>query len=441
MSTRPHILITVADDHRYDALSGLSGAGESYYHTAHLDRLMERGTCYRQAYIPGSPHGAVCAPSRAMLHTGRTYFNTTDALTTMGEDAQPLPTLGSRLREAGYRTVGVGKWHNQEASFVRSFEFGHRVLLGGMSTHYCYGNVDFVPDTRGEKTPGRMEGHSVDLINNSAIEALKRYTDDGDDRPLLLYVAYTAPHDPRETYWRYHKQYPVDEAPVPKSFMTEHPFDNGALWLRDEELAESPRTPGEIRMHTADYAAILHHMDDGIGRLHAAAERAGLTAENTIVVHTADHGIAIGRHGLMGKQSVYDHSMRPPLIVAGPGFERGVHDDRLCYMQDLHPTLLEAAGVDAGDDCVYEHLRSATRREQVGSAYGEHMRQVRDERFKLIRTRAAGAEHTQLFDLQADPHELKNLADDAGHSETIRGLGDRMRAWQQWSGDDASGFA
>jgi len=435
---RPHIIVTIADDHRYDALSGL---GEPYIRTANLDRLMERGTCYRNAYIPGADSGAVCAPSRAMLHSGRTFFNCRSNITDTTEQRNPLPTLGERLREAGYCTVGVGKWHNGEKPFERSFDYGYDVFHGGMCPHFCVQTRWYTPKSGGEQRRGAKWGHSTDIFTSAAEQALADYAESDDDRPLFLYVAYTAPHDPRETHKRYHKMYPWQDAPLPESFLPRHPFDNGELDIRDEMLAEFPRDPDEVRMHSSDYAAILHHMDDGIGRVHAAAEKAGLTPQNTVVVHTADHGIAIGRHGLMGKQSVYDHSMRPPLIAAGPGFEKGIDDDRLCYMQDLYPTLLDAAGVDVPNDCQFQHLRSSTRRTHVGSAYLDLMRQVRDERFKLIRTIAAGHEHTQLFDLVDDPHETQDLTGYPQHELRIETLKGAMRDWQAWAGDDAQGFA
>ncbi len=434
---RPHIIVTIADDHRYDALSAL---GDPLNRTAHLDRLIERGTCYRRAYIPGSPHGAVCAPSRAQLHTGLTQFRTTDALCSP-DDQSPHPALGGLLRDAGYHTVGVGKWHNSDPAFRRSFEFGRGVFHGGMSSHFCVGNVDYVPDTAGEKRNNDLAGHSTDLFTRSAIGAIEDYQRSNDERPLFLYVGYTAPHDPRDTYWRYRRQYPLSDTPLPASFMPEHPFDTGTLRIRDELLAEFPRTEEEVRQHNADYAAILHHMDDGIGRLHAAAADAGFTAQNTLFIHTADHGLAVGRHGLMGKQSLYDHSMRPPLIVAGPGFERGVDDDRLCYMQDLFLTLLEAAGVDAPGPCDFVSLRSTARRSHVGAAYSDLMRMVRDGRHKVIRTHARGQWHTQLFDLADDPHELNNLAQRPEARPILAELGAAMADWQRWAGDPAEGFA
>lgn len=442
MAKRPHIIITVADDHRYDAINAL---GDTSLKTPALDKLLDQGTCYSRAYIPGSTHPAVCAPSRAQLHTGRTLFQTSDNL---DWNDQPLPTLGQLLGQQGYHTVGVGKWHNGDPSFRRSFQQGKAVFHGGMSSHFCVPNVNYIPNTTGQKHPGSAAGHSVDIFTQAATQAIADYSNSAaDDQPLFLYVAMTAPHDPRETYWRYRSQFPRENMPVPASFMQRHPFDNGGLSIRDELLAEFPRTREEIQQTAADYAAILMHMDDGIGRIYAAANAAGLTTDNTLFIHTADHGIALGRHGLMGKQSVYDHSMRPPLIVAGPGFERGVKDDRLCYMQDLSPTLLDAGGATVPADNRYINLQSTQKRTTVGAAYAKLMRMVRNDRYKLIHTHAE-QKHVQLFDLQSDPHECCNLVDEATgktsnvtHASTIEELSASLASWRTWAADPCESFS
>src|SRR5439155_24083768 len=115
---------------------------------------------------------------------------------------------------------------------------------------------------------------------------------------------------------------------LPPNFLPEHPFDNGELRVRDELLAGFPRTPDEVRRHIADYYGMISHQDAWMGRVLAAAP------DNTIVVYTADHGLALGQHGLMGKQSLYDHSIRVPLIVSGPGLPSGRRVDALTCHAD-----------------------------------------------------------------------------------------------------------
>ncbi len=440
MARRPNIVLTIADDHRYDALGFL---GLEPVCTPHLDRLAERGTCYGNAWLPGSTHGAVCAPSRAMLHTGRSLFHTSDSLRAIesptlarkpAPGAPPLPTLGQRLRDAGYVTFGTGKWHNEPESFIRSFQFGRRVFYGGMCSHFCVGSVDYGPDTAHPPQRGGIAGHSTDIFSGAAVDFL-RSLDPGEDRPFFLYVAFTAPHDPRETVWHWRNRYRAQDMPVPPSFVPEHPFDLGVRDIRDELLAEYPRTPEEIRQHIADYYAITSHMDEGIGRIHMALEELGLS-DNTVVVHTADHGIAIGRHGLMGKQSVYDHSIHVPLLIAGPGIEQSRRDDRLAYMQDLHPTLLAAAGIEfEPSQTDFQSLDGESRRDFLGNGYADTQRTIRDAVHKLNVFNIDGQCRRQLFDLSRDRHETRDLIDDPGNAATVERLGRALRDWQAQSDD------
>jgi arylsulfatase A-like enzyme len=260
-----------------------------------------------------------------------------------------------------------------------------------------------------------VAGHSTDQFTDAAVEYL--HARHSSDQPFFLYVAYTAPHDPRETFSRFRAMYDRDQMALPDNFLPEHPFDLGCRDVRDERIEEYPRSPQAIRQHLADYYAMITHMDDGIGRLHATLREIG-QEENTIVVHTADHGLALGQHGLMGKQNGYDHSIRVPLIVAGEAFGPGAADDRLCYMQDLHPTLLSLAGasVAAGD---FRDLRQSPR-PWLRNDFADRIRSCRDRQFKLIRTEPAGV--IQLFDTLNDPGETLNLANEPKYQALLRSL-------------------
>ena len=179
-----------------------------------------------------------------------------------------------------------------------------------------------------------------------------------------------------------------------------------------------------MRQHIADYYGMITHLDAEIGRILEALESSGL-AGNTIVIYCADHGLAVGQHGLMGKQNLYEHSLRVPLILRGPGIAAGQRSDALCYLHDLYPTLLERAGCalpETNEGYSLNALLAGERSRHRRSLFGAwqqveghpdarpHMRSLRGERFKLIESRVSGAAHTQLFDLQADPNEMNNLA-------------------------------
>ena len=433
--TRPNILITFADDQRHDMVGCL---GDPNVRTPHLDRLCDQGTAFTRAHHLGSLQGAVCVPSRAMLHTGTTLFHTNnhmEAAAAPGDfstaTGQPHRTLGQILQGAGYRTFATGKWHNGRASHIRSFDFGGKIFFGGMSSHDSVPTYDFDPEGTYPKDNQYVgEAFSSDMFAGAANGFLNDYEGDA---PFFLYVAFTAPHDPRTPPEGY--TYDPDSVPLPPNFMTEHPFDNGMRSGRDEDLAAHPRTESEVRQHIADYYGMVTHMDERIGRIHDTLEKSG-HADNTILIHTGDHGLGVGQHGLLGKQNVYDHSIRMPLIVRGPGIQAGRRTDALCYQHDLFPTLLEAAGADIPTQNEFRSLvpvltgGADTLRDSIYCAYGDYMRTVKDERFKVIEYLVEGARRTQLFDLDEDPAETNDLSGEPAHTDRIAALRARLAEWQ-----------
>ena len=438
MPRRPNILFFFTDDQRFDTLGAL---GNAEIQTPNLDRLVEQGTAFSHAYIMGGTCGAVCMPSRAMLHSGRTLFH-------IDREGQDIPrehtTLGECLQAAGYTTFGTGKWHNGRPAYARSFSHGNRIFFGGMSDHF---QVPLNPfDPTGEYPKERIyheeKVHSSDLFSGAVIDFLQRY-DDG-EKPFFAYLSFTAPHDPRDTHPRFHAMYDPATLRLPESFLPEHPFDNGELRIRDEMLAPFPRTPEVIRGHTADYYAMISHIDAAVGRVLATLRATG-RADDTILVFAGDNGLAVGRHGLMGKQSVYDHSVHVPLIFAGPGVPRGETRDAFAYLLDIYPTLCELVGIEAPATVEGKSLCPALAssgesiRDTLFFAYKGLHRGLRDRRHKLIEYNVDGARTTQLFDLAADPHETRDLADDPARADDIARLRAALARWRAEL-DDPDGF-
>ena len=176
-----------------------------------------------------------------------------------------------------------------------------------------------------------------------------------------------------------------------------------------------------------------------MGRILAALEDSG-HADNTIVIYAADHGLALGSHGLLGKQSLYEHSMRSPLIIAGPGIPAGRSTAAFTYLFDLFPTICALAGVKPPDGLAGRDLRPLWEGEgREGPRvrvppFSNLMRSVRDERWKLIVYPQIN--HRQLFDLRDDPQETRDLAADQGHEPEIARLTALMRSWQAKVGDE-----
>jgi len=419
-----NVLFIFSDDQRADTIAAL---GNKTIKTPHLDRLVRGGTSFTRAYCMGSTQGAVCAPSRAMILTGRHLFHAVDSLKGQG-------TWPEMFARAGYVTFVTGKWHNGAPGLQRCFMKGSSVFLGGM------GNPHALPvtDITGENTltkARKTTKHSVEQFTDEAVEFLQSHKK---DKPFLAYVSYNLPHDPRVAPKEYHDFYNKNKPPLPPNFMPLHPFNNGEMTIRDEQLAPWPRSPEVVRQHLADYYAAITFMDAQIGRILEALEKTG-QLENTIIVFASDHGLAIGSHGLMGKQNLYDHSMRAPLIFAGPGIPKDQRKDALVYLHDIYPTLGDIIGVMAPKDSEGASLltilegRKDRVRDSLFLAYRHIQRAVRDDRWKLIVYPQINK--TQLFDMQTDPHEMKDLSGDAKHAKEIRRLTGLLKEWQGKLGD------
>lgn len=422
---RPNILFLFADDQRADTIAAW---GNPHIQTPNLDRLVSAGYCFRANYCFGGNSGAVCVPSRAMLMTGKTWFHINTA-TLQGEKL--LPEV---LQEHGYVTFATGKWHNGEASWLRAFQKGRAVFFGGMADHTRVPVRDLGPD--GKLTPARPgEKFSSELFADAAIRFLREH-----DRrkPFFAYVAFTAPHDPRQPPAEFAQTYYGHRPPLPQNFLPQHPFDNGMLVVRDEELAPWPRPEAVLRDQLAEYYGMISHLDSQIGRILQALKETD-QAENTLIVYAADNGLALGSHGLLGKQNVYEHSMRVPLIFVGPGIPRGESTVAFTYLLDVLPTLCDVLGVPPPPGIEGHSLRPLWEgkkprvRDSVFLPFLNIQRAVRDERWKLIVYPKIG--HMQLFDLQTDPGECRNLIDHPQHAEHVRRLLALLKRWQVAVGD------
>lgn len=422
----PNILFLFSDDQRADTIGAW---GNEHVKTPNLDRLVKQGTSFTRAYCMGANQGAVCVPSRAMLMSGRTLFR-------VKENLQGQETWPQQFAAAGYRTFITGKWHNGAPSVLKTFQDGKAVFLGGMGNDpYKLAVADFTADHKlGEKRPSGK--HSIELFADTAIDFLKARKKE--DAPFLCYVAFNAPHDPRIAAAPYHEAANREKPPLPSNFLPQHPFNNGELTVRDEQLAPWPRTPEIVQQHLADYYASIAYVDAQVGRIMAALEESG-QMQNTIIVFASDHGLAIGSHGLFGKQNLYDHSMHAPLIFAGPGVPQGKKTPAMCYLLDIFPTLGELTGVKAPEGsegisvaaCMKDETRAA--RQSILTGYRNVQRAVRDDRWKLIVYPQINK--VQLFDLKSDSAELKDLSADPAFARERARMTELLKKQQEAFGD------
>ena len=446
----PNILWIVSDDQRADTIAAL---GNRAIQTPSLDQLASRGVSFNSAYCMGSTSGAVCAPSRYMMMTGRSLHRLPGNVFNIPESEVTLPQL---LKEAGWNTFFTGKWHSGKAAYQRSFGGGEEIFFGGMGSHTKLMVHDHqpdgkYPDSKRHPLPAfsstAFADAAIRFIEEQAIIAEQErkneeqerkneeqerkneeqerkneeQVSDGRNNPFFACVFFTAPHDPRTPPAQFLSMYPKEKMSLPTNFLPEHPFDNGELKIRDEKLAPFPRTPEVVKEQLAAYYAMISHMDAQVGRIIDALQETGL-AENTMVVFTSDHGLAVGSHGLMGKQNLYEHSTRVPLLIVGPGIEAGSVCEQPVYLHDLVPTIADWARIDAPEFSEGKSLvgllngTSQPGRESIYTAYKKVQRAIRVGRWKLIHYPAIGK--TQLFDLQDDPQETTDLADHPDHQET-----------------------
>ncbi len=402
---KPNVLFLFTDDQRADTIAAL---GNPVIKTPALDSLAQRGFAFRNAYCLGGNIGAVCTPSRNMLLSGNAYFRWSGNLAPGDPPNFPLS-----MKDAGYLTYHYGKRGNTALNIQAKFDISK-----------------YLPNDQEDRTCGEPGRTIVD----DAIAFLKNKKD---DRPFFMYLAFANPHDPRVAAQRYMDLYQRDRIPLPKNFLPLHPFDNGEMTIRDEQLAPWPRTEENIRRQLHEYYAVISALDYHIGRLLQTLKELGIY-DNTIILFASDQGIALGSHGLMGKQNLYDAGMKAPLFFSGPGIPKG-RSDALVYLLDIYPTVCDLVGAPTPqgiDGISFKPViegKSKGARDSLFLSYRGVQRAIRDDRWKLIRYPEINK--TQLFDLRRDPDEMRDLAGDPAQSKRIEQMMAKIQEWQKGLGD------
>lgn len=421
---RPNVLFLFADDQRADTIAAL---GNPWIRTPNLDRLVSRGVAFDRAYMQGGLQGATCVPSRAMLLSGRSLFS-------IDERLKRDQTWPNAFGKAGYTTFISGKWHNGPGSIADSFQVGRAIFAGGMTNPMKAKLSDLVDGKLAE--PKLAPKHACEVFGDETI----RFLEGHQTGPFFCYVPFDAPHDPHIVPDSFPVTYDPASLPLPANFLPQHPWDNGEMVIRDEQLLGWPRQPEQVRRMNAEYYRYVSYLDAQIGRILDALE-VSPHGKNTIVVFAADSGVARGSHGLIGKQNVYEHSMRVPLIISGPGILAGKRTNALCYLFDVLPTLGKRCDVSApktseGIDLTPSLMDpSKPARPRLMFAYRDIQRALRDDRWKLIRY--PQVDKTQLFDLRSDPDEVANLAEKPEYSAKVAELTVLLKKEQIQFGDKA----
>ena len=428
---RPNILFLFADDQRADTIAA---HGNPHIQTPNLDRLASTGFSFRKNYCAGSFSGAVCVASRAMLMTGQHWMNLPreKPRTNWGAN-QTLPAL---LKSRGnYQPFIIGKWHNGKKTLDQSFSNGRSVYMGGMADHTNFEVQDL---TKGKlSTKRHAPGFSSTTFADEAISFIQTAET---KNPFFLYVSFMAPHDPRNPPQKYRKIYYSDRPPLPPNFLPLHPFQNAPQVIsgRDESLAPWPRTKKMISDQLCEYYGLVTHLDEQVGRILYALEQSE-HARNTIIIFTADHGLAMGSHGLLGKQNLYEQSMQCPLIFAGPGIPQGKESNAFTYVHDLYATLCAMAHLEPENKIDSLNLKPiidekvTSIRESLFLPFQDNQRTVNNGKWKLHLY--PQVHHQLLFDLEIDPHEINDLSNNPKYTDQVRELTELMIAWRKLLGD------
>lgn len=451
---KPNIIFLFTDDQTFASVNAL---GNKEIYTPNLDRMVKAGTTFTHAYNMGGWHGAVCVASRSMIISGAFLWNAKEKekLWKSKDTVALQQTWPKLMQQKGYNTYMTGKWHVQAPADVVFYRTEHirpgmpsdrggelsaafkkwELESGDMATWNSYLPMEYARPTSKNDTSwsptdtiqgGFWEGgtHWSEVVRNDALDFLKEAEKKED--PFFMYLAFNAPHDPRQAPQRFLDMYPLDSIALPESFLPVYPWKDdigNERTLRDEALAPYPRTEYAVKKHRQEYYAIISHLDEQVGKILDALKASG-KMENTYIFFGADHGLSVGQHGLLGKQSLFDHSVRVPLMVMGPDVPKGKRINQDIYLQDIMATSLDLAGVEKPDYVQFNSFMDLVTGENTKGnykgVYGAYMnlqRMIRKDSYKLLVY--PKIHKVLLFDLKADPNEIKDLANDSKYAEKV----------------------
>lgn len=439
---KPNVLFILSDDQREDAIGAF---GNQHIITPNIDALAKAGMSFRNTYNLGSTSPAVCSPSRAMILTGRPMFNIPDTYLIPWEAEEgkrgkvDTITMPEYFRNNGYNTFMSGKWHQDEPTFTRGFSHGENLFMRGMGSHTDVRLWKFNHEGKnyGKDDYETVKGFSSTLFTDAAVNFVETRPS---DKPFFMFVSFTAPHDPRTPPEKYLDLYKNKDIPLPHNFLTHHPFDQGELTVRAEKLAKFPREASQIKTEIKKYYALITQMDEQIGRIVKSLKDNG-EYDNTYIVFASDHGLSLGSHGLMAKQNLYEHAIKAPMIISGPGIKGGEQSHAFNYLFDIYPTVTTLAGLGVPSDVQGRSLtpvlsdKKAVIRDYMFNAYKNKFRSISDGTWKLIRY--TELDKNQLFNIAKDPNELHDLSGSGQFKSKIIELTALMKKAQIEFNDDA----
>ncbi|MCF7669002.1 MAG: sulfatase-like hydrolase/transferase [Verrucomicrobia bacterium] len=461
---RPNIVFIFTDDHAYQAIGAY---GSRINRTPNLDQLAAQGVRFENCYVCNS----ICAPSRAAILTGK-HSHLNGVFTNRERFDGTQTTFPKLLREAGYQTAIIGKWHLK--SDPTGFDFWE--VLPGQGVYY---NPAFLtPQGRTNYT-----GYTTDIITDLALDWLRG--ERNSDQPFMLMVQHKAPHRPWDPGPKHLNLYDGVSIPEPQTLFDDYKYRSSAAQVQEMTIAEHMNSrdlklnfPGNLtedqrrlwedaysdenekfkqarlegkelvrwkyQRYIKDYLRCIASVDDNVGRIMRFLEKSGL-AEDTVVIYSSDQGFYLGEHGWFDKRWMYEQSLRMPFIVRWPGSARsGTVNRHLTQNIDFAPTFLDIAGVripeemqgrsllpllkgkNPGDwrKSIYYHYYEYPGAHSVPKHYG-----VRTRQFKLIHYYELG--EWELFDFLHDPDEMRNVYSEPEYQDKVKELKSELLRLQE----------
>jgi len=432
-----NIVFILADDHRYDAMSFL---GHPLAETPNLDRLAREGAHLKNAMVTT----ALCSPSRASILTGLYTFR---HRVIDNQRAIPPGTVyfPQYLQKAGYATAFIGKWHMGIDGDDPQPGFDRWVSFRGQGVYYAP-NRGYTLNVDGRRVP--LRGYMTDELTDYAVEWLKQQKPR--EKPFFLYLSHKAVHAEFAPAERHRGKFANRTWPRPKSLpITEEMVRNQPRWMRDQRNSwhgvDFPyHSDLDIDAYYKAYGETLSAVDDSVGRVLAQLEQMG-ELENTLVVYMGDNGFMFGEHGLIDKRVAYEPSIRVPLLMRAPTvIKPGTVIEQVVANIDLAPTFMELMGLKPAAHFDGRTLVPLLRGEPVKwrdyflyAYYWERnypqtptVFALRGERYKFI-TYYGLWDSDELYDLQADPDEMRNLIHDPAHRATAAAMSQRLYAMME----------
>ncbi|CAM4207857.1 sulfatase-like hydrolase/transferase [Zobellia roscoffensis] len=421
---RPNFLFVLVDDQSPFDLQVYDP--KSILETPVISKLAAEGTVIESARHMGSWSGAVCTPSRHMIMSGRSVWH----LPSRGEFKNPnnpvgleKQTIGAVFNQAGYKTMRTCKKGNSYPAANEQFTVVHDATKRGGT----------------EETGSAWHAKQV-------LEYLGDREKEQDDNPFFIYFGFSHPHDIRDGTPELLEKYgavnhtdknslpPANDKqpPLQENYLEAHPFFHGHPELRDEERVSGVwknRDEQTIRNELGREYACSENIDIQLGKVLNKLEAMG-ELDNTYIIYTSDHGMSIGRHGLTGKQNLYEHTWRVPMIIKGPGVPSGKRAEGNIYLMDILPTLCDLAGIETPTTVeaksfkpVLEGKKETVREVMYGVYSGgtkPGMRSVKKGDWKLIKydMMDGAVRETQLFNLTENPNEYLKEHQKEGEMET-----------------------